>query len=265
MRTSLRCPVALMLAACSITATTPLSAQAPYMGRDPVPAVWLDLAYPTWDGIDGFTAFVFNAGGRLRIGKATVLVAEVPLVQASMDNTTENGFMIGNPYLGVRQEVGTVTAELGLRLPVVGDSAPQAAEAAGLYGDFDRGEAYLENLWSFRGDAEWETNVSNGLRLVAGAGVSLWTEEGQESEWWVNYRAGAGYVHPRAVLMAWFSGRWNATNENQDFGRASAHQLALSVTDAQGRFRPAAFIRIPLDEELDILKLVLGVGVTYGL
>jgi len=115
-----------------------------------------------------------------------------------------------------------------------------------------------------RGDMEWSLQGAEGARLALGAGASGFFPKGEDSELFLNYRLGAGIAASQFQAMAWFTGRWNVTSEDADFAESTAHQLTVAGSLTQGRARPTLYVRFPLDDNLDLLKLTLGMGVTIG-
>jgi hypothetical protein len=242
-----------------------LAAQSPYLGREPVPAVWAEFLYPVWDDAEGYSAYLLNVGGRLAIGTATSVIVEVPMATSSDESGFgDDGFALGNPYLGLRHRSGATTAGLGVRFPLMADDAPASTALGGILGDFERFEAYAPDVWTFRGDLAWQSTTEAGFRLLLGAGPTAMVPKDGDAELLVDYRLGVGYAVPQVVLAAWFTGRWIATAEDTDFSEASTHQLTVAATGARGRVRPAIYVRLPLDDDLDILKMSLGLGLTFG-
>jgi hypothetical protein len=236
-----------------------------YLGREPAQAAWLEFVHPRWDDAQGYAAYILNAGARLRVGQATALIVEVPMATSSDESGFgDDGFLLGNPYVGVRQRLTGVTAELGLRPPVVGADAPGSTQLGTFLGDFDRLEAFGAEAWTFRGDVMYEATSSGGFRTTLGAGPTVLLPKDDDAELLLDYRLGVGYALAPVVLSAWFTGRWITTADGATFNESSVHHLAFSAAGNRGRLRPAGYLRLPLDEDLDPLKMVFGLGLTYG-
>jgi hypothetical protein len=244
-------------------------AQSLVLPVQPRTTAWAELTYPSFDA-DGISALLLNAGARIRIGRGTALVVEVPVIWSSEDSPVpDDGLMLGNPYVGVQQIlVGpstTYMVHLGYRKAVVGSDAPGTSAAAGLFGDFDRAEAYVPEASMLEGGFELIAHPPGGVRLAFGAGPSGWFTEYGDDELFLNYRAGAGVEAANVQVMAWFTGRWNVTSDGGDFGSNTIHQLTVLGALTGGRVRPTAFVRVPLDKDLDLLNLAIGAGFAVGL
>ncbi len=249
--------------------SSPAAAQLPILGPEPRAAVWAEATYPSFDG-SGLTAFLLNAGARFRIGANSAIFAELPLAWTSEDGPfPDDGLLLGNPLAGIQvfqaSPTATFTLHLGARLPLVGADAPAMSAAAGILADFDRAEAYVPETWSAQGGVEWTYHPEGGLLVGFGAGPSGLFPKDDDAELFVNYRAGVGVAAAQIRLMAWFSGRWLATSDGADLADATSHQLTLTGSLTRGNIRPSMFLRVPLDDDLDILKFALGAGLVIGL
>ena len=246
-----------------------LRAQSPfYLDHGSATAAWAQVQHPSFKNGSGFSAWLLDAGARIRLSPGAYILADVPLVTTSVSGASsgEEGTLLGNPFLGIGFLSGGVRAELGMRPSIVTDNAPVASVLAGAVANIERMEAYAQ-AWSFSADVSYALADASGLRFEVGGGPMLALPKGGGTKpVYVNYRAGFGLEVSRVRFMSYLSGRWYVNDSGANFGQATVHQLTLAGTYVGRRVRPTVFVRVPLDQDLsDVLSTVLGLGVTLGL
>lgn len=243
-------------------------AQTPFqLDRGSATAAWAQVQRPSFKG-SGISAWLVDAGARIRISSQAYLLADVPLVTTSVSGglSGEDGFMVGNPFLGIEFLSGGVRAELGLRPSLVSDNAPFNSVLVGAIANIERLEAYAP-AWSFSADVSYALADASGLRFEVGGGPMLALPKGGgKNPIYANYRAGFGLEVSQVRFMSYLSGRWYVNDSGANFGEATVHQLTLAGTYVVQRVRPTLFVRVPLDKDLsDVLSTMVGLGVTIGL
>jgi len=257
---------AILGAAASQIVSSPhnLAAQAPWSERGNRPSIALELQKPSFDG-DGFSfaTGVAFLSARVPAGKV-VLVAELPTAFGSISGVSST--VIGNPYVGLELGGAEVSGELGVRIPTASVSGDDDfAVGVGLLSDFDRFEAFMDDLTAVRAAVRFDRREPSGFGFGGTLAPALLipTKEG-DSELFVGYAARVSYAWTGASVGAEFSGRLLVTEGDLDFGERTVHQLALGTGVDLGRWRPGAYVRLPLDQNLSgSLNYVIGVTLAF--
>ena len=235
---------------------------------------WLRPDFEEGDDVSFFTSGLFLSG-RLAVSDKLNLVADLPFAyydaEVSSGGGNESDATIGNPYLGL--EVGRVDSpiwgELGLRVPLA--PSDNLAVGSGFYSDYDRCEAFMPDILSFVGIANYQYRHDTGfsMRLRGGPLVLVDTDEAladSDSEVYAIYSLQGWYDTARMRFGAGFTGRLWASESDLDFKERSVHHLGLAMA---GKFRgvePGLHFRLPLDEDLtDYMNYVFGINVTVPL
>lgn len=258
----------------------------PWDDPDRAGTIALDLQKPTFEneGFDFTTAMVFLTTRWTALHGVT-LVAELPFAHAGVDNLfggPVSASAIGNPYVGIEAALGRTGghAELGFRPPIgnnTGDARDQLIVAlAGLVADYDRLEAFLNDVWSVRARLSYRWRSAAGLTVGGTAGPTLLIggEDsplneanliGEGTDTALDYRLDVAYNASRFSVGTAFTGR----NFLGDRGgvltltEGVVHQLAFGVGVTLGKARPSMVARFPLDRDLSgALRFVIGLGVS---
>lgn len=261
----------IVVAGLAAGAAAPSRAQSPLLDPGAGSAVWLQLQRPSLEA--DATTYLLDAGARLRLGARSQLVVQVPFVYVAEDlPSPASRSLLGNPYIGLRQSAGNTAFELGGRVPVVSSSGnSEVPMVIGVLADFDQLEAYLPEVVTLYGriSGEMAPAAAQGVfaRFRAGPTVFIPTGEGGDNvEVWADYHAVVGFRAPMVELAAGLTGRAVLTNaEGASIGERTVHQLTIGGTLRAARIRPTLFLRVPLDETLEDLKSVIGVGVVIAL
>lgn len=265
-----RCRIVIGLLAAGLGATTVLQGQnvPPWGAPTPARLISLDFARPSWDGadLDAATGLLY-AGLRVPVSGSLSIVGEVPFARFGV--TGQSATVVGNLYVGIEQTpAGSsgLIADLGVRLPTSNESGDFGGFAAPLaaFSDFDRAEAWLDELWAARGHVGYRRTSPGGFAAGFSLGGTLWASEQGEDEVLADYRAHAAYRQAKVAVGAELTGRAILT-ESGSFGERTVHQLTLGVGVAAGPVWPRAFLRVPLDADLKDtgLNQVFGLGIDW--
>ncbi|MCI0596524.1 MAG: hypothetical protein L0Z48_08275 [candidate division Zixibacteria bacterium] len=194
------------------------------------------------------------------------------------DTAVFSGFSeekFGNPLLGVQLggPAFPLSGEFALRFPLIQSESMQKiganwAAPFGALTDYDRFEAFLQDMWSFNAAANLKHTGPAGLflRLRTGLTFLVPTKDYLENDLYIDYASQAGYQFFRIELLAGFSGRYLVTEKSLDFGARTIHQLGVSANYEVGHFIPGAHFRVPLDDDLQRdLDFVFGLNLGYRL
>jgi hypothetical protein len=240
----------------------------PWGAPTPARLVSLDVARPSWDGadLDAASGLLYGAL-RVPVSGALSVVGELPWARFGV--TGGSGSVVGNLYVGLEQGPAGpsgLTADLGVRLPTSSQSGDLGGEAAVLaaFSDFDRAEAWLDELWAARGHVGYRHTSPGGFAAGFTIGGTLWASEQGEDEVVADYRGHAAYRQQSVVMGAELTGRAVLT-ESGSFGERTIHQLTLGVGVAAGAVWPRAFLRVPLDADLKDFGLnqVFGIAIDW--
>lgn len=258
------------LLAAGLGGASALAAQSypPWGAPTPARLLSLDYARPSWDGasLDAATGLLYG-GVRVPVARSISIVGEVPYARFGVDGGS--GTVIGNLYVGIEQApAGTsgVIADLGVRLPTSSESGDFTGFAAPLaaFSDFDRAEAWLDEMWAARGSVGYRHTSPGGFAAGFAIGGTLWASQQSDDEVLADYRAHAAYRQAKVAVGAELTGRAILT-ESGSFGERTVHQLTLGVGVAAGPLWPRAFLRVPLDADLKDtgLNQVFGLAVDW--
>jgi hypothetical protein len=243
--------------------------------------LWVEWQKPSFKDGEGltFTTSVVTLGAAFKLARGASLIAELPYAHAGYDQggVEESGSAVGNPYLGVRYAppgaAFSPIVELGARLPLAREDPDDAmAQLVGAFTDFERFEAFLPKVTTFRLLLGGRTANPGGafVRLLAGPSAVVPTGDSDfdETEVYLGYSVQSGVALARLTAAVAFSGRaWLTSGGGCDgLGECTIHLLTLSVGYRVGSVEPMAFVRVPLDEDLsDALNNVVGLGLTLRL
>ena len=233
------CRIVIGLLVAGLGAATAPAAQSlpPWGAPTPARLISLDFARPSWDGadLDAATGLVYG-GLRVPVSGSLSIVGEVPF--ARFGTTDQSGTVVGNLYVGIEQAAAGssgVIADLGVRLPTSNESGDFGGFAAPVaaYSDFDRAEAWLDELWAARGHVGYRHTSPGGFTAGFALGATLWASEQGEDEVLGDYRAHAAYRQETLAVGAELTGRAILTASGS-FGERTVHQLTLGVGVATG-------------------------------
>lgn len=208
------------------------------------------------------------------VSPSVTVVAELPTAYASFRENdfpyyyyyedAKSAFGIGNPYFGLRfSPPGSgFSSEVGLRAPLATDNAYVAE--IGSFADYDRFTAFLHNITSARGVAEYRYRMPSGAFVqFAGGGLVAIPDEG-DAELFGQYGIFVGATGDLLTVKTGVTGIMLITESAPNFSERTLHQLGLTADFDLGAVRPAVQIRVPLDEDMETYRYALGFGLSYG-
>ena len=215
----------------------------------------------TGDELGSKTA-VWFLSGKFRISGDFDLYVDLPVSRFDIKEGQQfywigdDQIATGNPYVGIRgrfSSVGVIrriVGRIGLRPPLTSDDK-QSATTVGRLTVYDRMEAFLPNRWSIDIGAGQMYDICRVCNLETDFGLitMIPTEDRADAEMWLTYGF-AFWLRTSAVdLGAGLSGRWWATSEDTNFGRASVHLLGIAGVLKLGRVEPGIQFRLPADKD----------------
>lgn len=265
-----RCRIVIGLLSAGLSMATALAAQSlpPWGAPTPARLISFDFARPSWDGADlDATTGLLYGGLRVPVTGSLSVVGEMPFARFGV--TGGSGTVVGNVYVGIEHapsQPSGMIADLGVRLPTASESGDFGGTAAILaaFSDFDRAEAWLDELWAARGRVGYRHTSPGGFAAGFSLGGTLWSSQQGDDEVLADYRAHAAYRQAKLAVGAELTGRAILT-ESGSFGERTLHQLTLGVGVAAGPVWPRAFLRVPLDADLKDtgLNQVFGIGIDW--
>jgi hypothetical protein len=257
--------LAVLLAPANAHAQSP----APWGPPEADRVVTLDVVRPSFDGLDlSFPSPMLYGGVRWPLSPTVGIAAEVPLALFATQGSSAT--LLGNPYLGIDYAAAGprgLVARLGGRPPIAtesGDFGGVAQVIAGL-ADYDRFQAWIEDLWSAAGHLGWRARPERGLGGGFTIGATLLSPKGADKEVLGDYRADVEYRDQRFAVGAELTGRAILSEQGLGVGDRTIHQLTVGVGVALGPVWPRAFLRIPVDADLKDagFNTAFGVGVSW--
>lgn len=259
----------LALGASLVSTDLPGQTPAPWGPPRPDRVVTLDAVRPGFDGLDlSFPSPMLYGGVRWPVSSTLGVVAEVPLALFASEGFSAT--LLGNPYVGIDHTpvaASGLVGRLGARLPVATESGDfnGFAQVLAALGDYDRFEAWVEDLWAVAGQLGWRARAASGLGGGFTIGGTLLAPKDADKEVLADYRADVGYRDDRVAVGAEFTGRALLSEPDLDVGQRTIHQLTVGAGVALGSVWPRVFVRIPVDADLKDadFDMAFGVGVSW--
>ena len=265
----------LFLVACLALFAAPASAQSVWLDREHRPSVLGEVLFPSFDGEDPteFPTWTWFVAGRFPVATSGAIVIEAPYAHGDFgDGEFSADGSIGNPYIGYeyRPHTNGLLLEAGARMPLMEEEL--IPFFTGYLTDVDRQDAFVPNQLTLRlglhyhHAASAESPIAWDLRFVPTGWIV--TDDDNEffledSEMFFGYGGTVRYEGEAVRVGGGLGGRWNATNDDADFGEASFHQLDLAADFLRGPVRPGLQLKLPLDDGLsDIVDMSFGVSLT---
>lgn len=245
-----------------------VEAQTYHLPASPEKGFTLEASHADLESVDqSLPSTLWFLSGRLPLGQGFSAVADVPFAYSRVrfpGGAKESNSVLGNPFVGAEYAVQSWRFEAGLRLPLNTIDDESFADALGVLGDFQRGEAFMNDVVPVSGSVAYEYGLPRGATLRGRAGlVGLFSTADDslavDNEALLDYGVLGTYPLGRARLGLGFYGRWAATEDEGDFNDNSIHHLALSGDFGFRRVRPGISVRIPIDETYnDLLNSTIG-------
>ena len=195
------------------------------------------------------------------------VVVVVPYTVAEIESSfaEDEDAALGNVYIGaeIGPPGGTLTGQLGAYLPTAAEDAGDPA-VLGFLGDFDRLEAYLPNSLSMRGGIQYRRTDPGGALYgfrFGGSGIAPTGGRGGSAELIIDYGLIFGVETARLRLAATVDGRFGATaGAGIPLGDLTVHQAGFEAVLLGWRVEPRLIVRVPMDEQLDGVGPMVGLG-----
>ena len=247
-----------------------LEAQGIWGFRTDEPTLTLELFRPSFEGDDfGLLSGVANVSARLPTD-AVVVVVEVPLARADLEDPSGSSVTMGNPYVGLERSSESATFLAGVRLPIGqewGDD--DVASGVGIVTDMERGfSAFLVDRLGIDLGARVQsvteaTPVSFGWRGTVTASIPTGEDQG-DTEFFLASGVRTAYEQEEWWLAAEIDGWWFVSAEDADFSEVSTFELGVTAGLDLDAVRPALQVRFPLDDGLFFTPdVTVGVGVQW--
>ena len=226
-------------------------------------------------GLSTFSGSVFLSG-RYSLTKNITLVADIPISHGKIDNDTlftdGDQTMLGNPYIGAEFYLKDKPFffELGMRIPLAPDDKVTAVRT-GLLSDFDRAEAFFNNIIPFYGSINFESLSDSKLYLKARGGLNLWFNTDSltfdnDPFVVVDYTLQAGYIDKAFEFLFTADGRYDLSSGPKLPQKDNVLVYGVSVTVPYKKFRPGISFRVPGNElSGNLINYVIGLNFEYSL
>jgi len=249
-------------------------AQSAWMNHEK-PSISLEIMKPSFDFGDNltFATSVINGSTRLPISDKVAFVGQIPFAHygISVSGFHDQKNAVGNPYFGVElAHPGSESfTEFGIRLPLTPDNRP-AASFIGIFGDIDREDAFLPDLMSVTATFNSYKKRESGFVTSLRGGPVMWINTGDSGtddiEVLLRYSGHLGFENESFGMGLGFSGVMILTENDLSFAERTIHQIDFGANVKLDRFKPGAFLRIPVDADLEnLIDYVLGVNLEYSL
>lgn len=259
---------------------TPVKAQSNWMlerNRRVVSIEWLKPSFSEDRGLTFFTS-IFNLSARLPMNDNNTFVAEIPYAKYGYeykdeyfgDDYSRKESTIGNVYLGVElgKQDDPVFTELGVRLPMVSDDK-YGAQSIGLFGDWDRLDAFVEDIVPFTMRVNSLVRHESGFVTRVRVGPEIWYVTDKDAkdkfEMFLLYSLHGGFETETFGMGLGLNGRmWATLGEGSDLADKTIHQLDFNFFGKFKNVRPGVYMRVPVDDDLEeILDSVLGLRLDF--
>lgn len=260
-----------------------LQAQSVWYGREKGNSINLEINKPfipsfnlgsSEVGFDAWSSSYFLSGRySLKNNKNITFVADIPFVHGFIDDPIVlNGseWALGNPYLGAEFDIPKtpVYFELGFRFPLFPDDKG-VAEITGVLSDFDRSEAFYQNLFPVYGSVNYETVSDNKILFKVRGGLNFWFSSDTanvESDPAVraDYEFQTGYIDKNLNIILSLVGREDLSANATIKQKFNLFQYGLSIIVPYKKIRPAISFRFPgNDRAKSVLNYVVGLNFGY--
>ena len=237
------------------------------------PTLDLEWVRPRVDNAD-FTALAgfWRLTAAIPVDDKSRVVVVLPYTVAASDAafSPDETSAIGNIYVGAQigSPGSTLTGHIGAYLPTAPDAAGDPA-ILGFIGDFDRLEAYLPNTLAMRAGLQYRQRDPGGIVYgfrFGGSGVAPTGGGGGTAELLLDYGLLFGVEQPRVRITGTLDGRLFATAGGElNLADRTVNQAGVELALLGWRVEPRLMVRVPMDEMLDGVGPMLGLGATFRL
>lgn len=262
------------LGAAVLATARPAWSQTYHLPATPEKGVWVEAAYADLETLSqSFPSTLWFVSGRLPLTSEIRAVADVPFAHSRMrfsGGSRASSTVLGNPFLGLEFARSGLVVETGLRVPLNTIDSESFADVMGVLGDFQRGEAFMDEVVPLSGAVTYEYGLARGASIRGRAGVIglFYTgdDEDEEHDALIDYGVLGTYPVGSARFGLGYYGRWIASEDEGGFQDNSVHHVSLSADMKVRGVRPGVSVRVPVDKAYnDILTSTIGVYVQLPL
>lgn len=261
-----------------------VTAQSVWYGREKANSISLEFSKPFTPsdslgpheipGLDPLSGSLFLSGRySLKNNKNITFVADIPVMHGFIDSdliTNGSEWAIGNPYIGAEFDIPKtpIFFETGFRVPLAPDDKG-VAEAAGALSDFDRAEAFLNNIFPVYFAVNYQTVTDNKILIGFRGGLNLWFNNDtlriqSDPSLHLDYHAQIGYVEKYLNVIFTIAGRESLSSNSVIKSKSHVVQYGVSVVVPYKKIRPALSFRYPGNSPANrVLNYVLGLNFGY--
>lgn len=215
--------------------------------------VYVQATIPSFDESLSFgsPSSIYELYSRLSVGKRLSIIGSFPVSHFS--STTRVGDVdktaVGNPYLGLRTESLSTgfSVETGFRLPLAPDNP---GVTTGLLVEDFISEAYLPETTSIKGILRYDYEHESGFAFRLGGGPNLWIQKDSDNEILLNYYTQMHLRTGNLKLGLGVTGIGVLSDPDLSLNERTDHSLGFMTSYSFSRFRPGAFVRLPLNKLL---------------
>jgi len=197
------------------------------------------------------------------IGAKTHFMVDWGLSHARIDGTTST--TLSNPELGIvfstdaRAPLGFVSVVLPLAQEFGDDDS---ATFTGLLSDLEHPERFISELWSVNAGLTPSTRAGPGTALdfLFAASVKIPKNNG-DTELFGRYGFGVSNETDLVRYYAELTGLAIVSEGGLSFGDRTLHHLSAGINGLSGG--PGFFVRVPLDDDLGGLDVIVGLTFTF--
>ena len=228
--------------------------------------VAVELAKP-FIGSSGLSFYTSTLRARALIptGERTAFLADWGISIAGTDFGSD--WTLGNPEVGIVlvNDEGESSAFFSVVVPIAQEFGDDDVSAfTGTFTDFSWPERFNEDLWSANAGLTpsfplGDSDVTRfNLQVV---GSLLVPQNGGDSELFSRYSFGLSQETATLRLRADLEGLAVISEGDLSLGERTIHQLVVGIDGLEGG--PGAFVRVPIDDDLQQLDAVVGVTFTF--
>jgi len=202
-------------------------------------------------------------------------VAEIPYAYASIPNNDSSDdffnksdkFVLGNPLLAVRKKMSEIQRlDFSLTLPNVSSSDGFISPFYGLIARIDQMEMFAPELTTFSIDSLFTFSANSNVEPFIKIGLIGWKrdidsdEEADEFEILNRYEVGFNVNQSEVMMSTKIKGITIITESDIDFSERNLNYFTLALKH-KSDFQPGIYVMMPLDDEIEILKYTIGIGI----
>jgi len=206
---------------------------------------------------------------------SSCFVAEIPYVYASMPSNGSNDdffnsadkFLLGNPLLAVRKRISDIqTLDFSLTLPNVSAEDGFVSPFYGLMARIDQMEMFAPELTTLSIDSLFTFAGKSNVQPFIKVGLIGWRrdidgdEDADEFEILNRYEIGFNVNKSRVMMSTKIKGITILSESDIDFSERNLNYFTFALKH-KSAYQPGIYLMLPLDDEIELLKYTIGVGI----